>query len=124
MEPTPDRRAVAEFLQSFKELLSRGRWRFADRRKNLDAMARLRLRPGDVISVLSGLRVEDYCEGPLPDKNLAGESVWVFGPQVPADERKVTLYIKLQITLGDQASCISFHEPGWPLDHPLRSPDR
>lgn len=57
MRPKADRLAVAKFLRSFKRLVIGGQWRLADRKKNIDSMARLGLLPGDVTGVLLGLRI-------------------------------------------------------------------
>ena len=62
------------------------------------------------------LTVDDYCEGPEPDKDRPGE-VWLFGKRISGKE----VYIKLKIAqVGKEpiAKCLSFH----PAKHPLCFP--
>ena len=52
--------------------------------------------------------MEDYCDGPKPDKDRPGE-VWEFGKLMEGKD----VYIKLKIAHVERvklAKCISFHE--------------
>ncbi|MFN8302704.1 MAG: hypothetical protein U0U46_09440 [Saprospiraceae bacterium] len=109
---------VEAFLDNFKVKMNV--WDvlfFSDRQKNTQTLATLEIWPNDVKIILTELSVQDYSEGPLPDKMLGGAEMWVFGRVVKGHE----IYIK--ITLGrpnNPVICISFHVAEYPMTYPLR----
>lgn len=86
-----------------------------DRAKNVEALAALEIVPAYRETVIRGIGVEDYVDGPVLDTlNRMGE-MWVFGKDVKGRE----VYIKISLGMPDRAAiCISFH----PAEHALVYP--
>jgi hypothetical protein len=101
--------ATRRFLREFKQIATSGRGiDIVDRRKNMQALARLGLTKGNCREEILGLSVEDYCDGPKPDKDRPGE-VWEFGKLI--EDREVYIKLKIARVKGVKlAKCISFHE--------------
>ncbi len=72
-------------------------------------MAKLGLTKKNLRDEIMTLSVENYCEGPNPDRDRPGY-IWVFGKQVGAEE----IYIKLNITLVS-TKVILTHLPRYPF---------
>ncbi len=106
---------VQQFLKQFKATLSESGLDFVDRDKNLSELAFLGWFQYEAEQVILGLTVEDYVEGPLPDRAGIEGDIWVFS--VAVDSRN--LYIKLKYN-GIDAKCMSFHI----LERPVRFPFR
>ena len=110
--------AIRRFLREFKHIATSGRGiDIVDRQKNMQALARLGLTKRNCREGILSLSVEDYCEGPKPDKDRPGE-VWEFGKLIEGNE----VYIKLKIARVGRvklAKCISFHVAERPLCFPL-----
>lgn len=84
----------------------------------MEAMEWLGLTKANCRDEILNLTIDDYCEGPDPDRDMPGE-VWVFGINTSGTD----IYIKLKLApVGSQtiAKCLSFH----PAKHPLRFPFR
>ena len=108
------RTKVTEFLRVFRERAERfGGVYVINRVKNRDALVELGLTKEQREEAILSLTPEDYCEGPLPDRQGSG-SVWVFGRTEEGRE----IYIKLKVTHG--AICVSFHAAEQALRYPLR----
>lgn len=111
--------AIRRFLREFKQIATAGRGvDIVDRRKNMESLAQLGLTKRNCIDVLLSLSVEDYCDGPKPDKGRTGE-IWEFGRVIEGKE----VYIKLKIAqVGEVrlAKCLSFHLAEHPLCFPCR----
>jgi hypothetical protein len=101
--------AIRRFLREFKHIATNGRGiDIVDRVKNMQALARLGLTKRNCREEILSLSVEDYCDGPKPDKDRPGE-VWEFGKLMGGKD----IYIKLKISHVGRvklAKCISFHE--------------
>jgi hypothetical protein len=114
---------VRDFLVEFKGIVSKGRGLdIVNRRENIDALSRMGLTKKSLIEEIMILSVENYCQGPQPDRDRPGH-IWVFGKQVGAEE----IYIKLKIAqVGKEkiAKCISFHAADFPLCYPYRGKER
>ena len=110
--------AIRRFLREFKETATVGRGiDIVDRRKNMQSLVQLRFTKKNCRDEILTLSVEDYCDGPKPDKDRPGE-VWEFGKLIEGKE----VYIKLKIAQVDQvklAKCLSFHVAEHPLCFPL-----
>lgn len=99
---------VKSFLLAVKYAIQDGSLLFRrGRQKNKESMVRLGLDLNDVASEVMSLSVNDYCDGPLKDREFEGE-IWEFGKEVAGKE----VYIKLKLG-GDkrnqQVTVISFH---------------
>jgi hypothetical protein len=108
---------VAKFLKEFKKIATTGRGLdLIPRAENIACLAELRITKKNQKEEIMNLTVDDYCEGPEPDKDRPGE-VWLFGKRISGKE----VYIKLKIAqVGKEtiAKCLSFH----PAKHPLCFP--
>ncbi len=109
---------LESFLDSFK--VKKNTWDvlfMSNRQKNAQTLADLEISVNDVKSILSDLAIEDYSEGPLPDKLYGGADMWVFGKVIKGQE----IYIKITLGLPDNPTiCISFHVAEFPMSYPLR----
>ena len=69
------------FLFQFKEF-AQSNFRFAEREKSLDTIARLGITLQQAKEEILGLTYEDYYRGPIPDKDRKGEEFWEFGKTI------------------------------------------
>ncbi len=117
------RTRIKEFLVEFKKIIVKGRGLdIVNRRENIDALAEMGLTMKNLLEEIMTLSVENYCQGPEPDRDRPGE-IWVFGKQIGAEE----IYIKLKIAqVGKEriAKCLSFHAANFPLCYPCRGERR
>ena len=116
----PDR--VRKFLLEFKQAATSGSGVFlVPRSASLRTLSHLGLTKRNLEEVLLGLSVIDYCKGPEPDRDRAGE-IWIFGKELQGHE----LYIKLKVAQVNGtciAKCISFHIAEYPMRYPFRTVD-
>jgi hypothetical protein len=114
---------IRDFLLEFKRIVTTGRGLdIVNRRENIEALAKLGVTKKNLRDEIMTLSVENYCEGPEPDRDRPGD-IWVFGKQVGTEE----IYIKLKIAqVGKEkiAKCISFHTANFPLCYPFRAEER
>lgn len=114
---------IRDFLLQFKKIMATGRGLdIVNRRENIEALAKLGLTKKNLKEEILTLSVEDYCEGPEPDRDRPG-TIWIFGKQIGSEE----IYIKLKIAqVGKEkiAKCISFHAADFPLCYPFRAEER
>jgi hypothetical protein len=110
---------IRNFLIEFKKIVVMGRGLdIVPRRENLDALSDLGLTKKNLKEEILTLSVQDYCEGPDPDRDRPGE-IWIFGKHMAGRE----IYIKLkiaQVGKGKIAKCLSFHAANFPLCFPCR----
>jgi hypothetical protein len=114
---------IRDFLLQFKKIMVTGRGLdIVNRRENIDALAQLGLTKKNLKEEVITLSVENYCEGPEPDRDRPGD-VWIFGKQIAGKE----IYVKLKIAQVGKfmiAKCLSFHEADFPLCYPYRAEER
>ncbi len=114
---------IRDFLLEFKKVMVTGRGLdIVNRHENIEALAKLELTKKNLREEIMTLSVENYCEGPEPDRDRPGD-IWVFGKQVGTEE----IYIKLKIAqVGKEkiAKCLSFHAANFPLCYPFRAEER
>lgn len=114
---------IRDFLLQFKKIMVTGRGLdIVNRRDNIEALAKLGLTKKNLREEIMTLSVENYCEGPEPDRDRPGD-IWVFGKQVGTEE----IYIKLKIAqVGKEkiAKCLSFHAANFPLCYSFRAEER
>lgn len=90
---------------------------FVGRDKNTQTLADLEITPLHRESVLRDLKIDDYCEGPIPNTQFGTKDMWVFGKMVKQKE----IYIKIALNSeGLKSICISFHIAEFPLQYPLK----
>jgi len=109
---------VAIFLRKFKEIMTESRLRPVNRRNHEKSLASLGFTREECEREILSLTPENYCRGPVPDKNLGGE-IWEFGKVIEGHE----VYIKLKIAeVASEkfAKCISFHPAELPLCYPYK----
>jgi len=84
---------IRDFLVEFKGIMAKGRGlNIVNRRENIDTLAKMGLTKKNLIEEIMTLSVENYCQGPEPDRDRPG-AIWVFGKQIGAEE----IYVKLKI---------------------------
>ena len=109
---------IEKFLLEFQQIASEKGVKFWERPENVSMMKMLGLNETLVTEkILLNLTQNDYCEGPLSDKNQP--SAWCFGKTIKGHN----VYIKLTIVEKKKrknAFCISFHESTKPLNYPYR----
>lgn len=117
-----ERENVRDFLQSVKETVANPvadqGWVLVPRPENKECILQLGFKYQDIKETLLDLSVEDYCEGPLRDRDQPGE-LWVFGKVI---ENK-TVYIKIKLaSLGllRIVRILSFHFAEHTLEYPLK----
>jgi hypothetical protein len=109
---------VRRFLRVFKKAALRRGIDFIPRREFLEARVRLGLTTRNCKDEIVALTVDDYCEGPSPDRDRPGD-VWVFGKKMSGTD----IYIKLKLASVEGqtiAKCLSFHQAGYPLCFPFQ----
>ncbi len=95
-------------LRRIKEAVKNKRGVFIDRDVNKKTLQTYSLSIDDVLRIISGLSVDDYCKGPENDHNDSDGFIWVFHHPVS----DCTMYIKLKLfTAGDEdwVKILSFH---------------
>ena len=85
--------------------------------KNTLTLLELEITYTEVKKILFELRLEDYCQGPIPDAHYNISDMWVFGKTI----KKKEVYIKIQLGRpNSQTICISFHFSEHKLVYPLK----
>lgn len=109
---------VTAFLNNFKTKMGIWDVLFRDERgKNTQALATLEIRPAERKTVLEGLTVKDYSQGPIEEKLYGGSDMWVFGKTI----KKQEVYIKITLgAMGASVICISFHLAEHKMNYPLK----
>ena len=103
------------FLMLFKEF-AQNNFKFVERDKSLDSIARLGITLKQAKEEIMGLTYEDYCRGPVLDTSKEGE-LWEFGKKMAGKE----IFIRLKVVLQHKmAKCQSFHEAEKPLRYPYK----
>ena len=101
---------IAAYLSEVKKLVSKGKYDFVPRRKNMQALAHHGLTFIDAKNEILGLVVNDYYNGPKEDydSNRPGD-IWEFKKNLDG----IQFYIKLKIVEenGEKIlKCLGFHE--------------
>jgi hypothetical protein len=120
----PERRKeeVGAFLRAFKKIALHRGIDFIPRRGFLEARAWLGLTLKNCRDEIMALTVDDYCEGPSPDRDKPG-LVWVLGKKIGGTD--VYIELKLATVEGQTiAKCLSFHPAGQPLCFPFRETEK
>lgn len=109
---------IESFLSDFKFKLGfYGIFFRDDRGKNAKTLADLEITPNDRIKVLNNLEVENYSEGPTPERLYGNADMWIFGTMV----KKREIYIKISMGLpNNKTLCISFHIAEHPMTYPIK----
>ena len=115
--------AIGDFLQEVKQTVTRhgGKdqgWVLVKRKENMDCLAELELGFRDVRDIILDLLVTDYCDGPVPDRDMPGD-LWVFGKVIAGKE----VYIKLKLAAFGSlrlVRVVSFHIAGESLCYPYK----
>lgn len=108
------RREIREHLDTIKELVRWQAWHCDPRNDgDLDVMGITR---ADIRDMLLALKVEDYCEGPDPDRDPRRPGdVWLYAIDVPGSA-VLKMYAKLKTDPKKiHLTVISFHQERFPL---------
>jgi hypothetical protein len=114
-----NRNDVDIFLNDFKFKLDfYGIFFRDDRGKNAQTLADLEITSNDRIEILKTLEVEDYSEGPKPERLYGNADMWIFGKIVKERE----IYIKISMGLPNSKTlCISFHFSEFDMAFPFQN---
>lgn len=113
-----NKQEVSAFLNQLKGAIILGSIYYAYRTedgKNEDLLLELGMVPLQRDDYIKNLKVENYCDGPIKDKN-GGNDLWIFGIDIYGRE----IYIKLQLTKREDVYCISFHKASYAMSYPLK----
>jgi hypothetical protein len=118
-----DMGTVSCYLQEIKEVISNPSsehegWVLVPRPENIMCVTDLGLKNPDIVTIILGLSVADYCEGPCRDNSMPGD-IWIFGKWLEETE----MYIKLKLAkFGPirRVRIISFHPAKDDLVYPFR----
>lgn len=112
---------ILEYLDQCKEISSKS-FELVRRRENKETIIDLGFTHVQVVEIIQSLSLDDYCDGPLPDRTFKGY-VWVFGKMI--NNREV--YIKLKFSeyndpgeLIPTVYCLSFHYAKRSLIYPYK----
>lgn len=101
---------IAAYLSEVKKLVSKGKYDFVPRRKNMQSLARHGLSLLDAKNEILGLTVSDYYKGPKVDFDSDRSGyIWEFKKDIEG----IKFYIKIKIAdeKGDKIlKCLGFHE--------------
>lgn len=101
---------ISAFLVRAKDLMTKGKYAFVPRGKNLQALSDHGLTIADAKDEILGLVVRDYYKGPKQDFDPAQQGyIWEFKKDVDGEQ----FYVKLKIQNQggeDILKCLSFHE--------------
>ena len=108
---------VEAFLSDFKFKLSFYGILFRDERgKNAQTLADLEITSNDRIEILKNLEIDNYSEGPIPERLYNNADMWVFGAIV----KKQEAYIKISMGMSNSKTlCISFHIAEFSMVYPF-----
>lgn len=104
---------IEQFLLRFKRKINESYITIIDNHKNRDFLRFLGLLPYQRTEIIKNLKPENYCQGPLEDKDGSAGEVWIFGYR----ESGIDVYIKLK--LDDEAKCLSFHRAEYEMEFPF-----
>lgn len=116
----PLKNHVIQFLEEFTIKMDfRGLQIRTERtnRKNTTTLLALEFSHERVRQTLKELTVEEYSEGPIPDKLYNNTPMWIFGKTIKGRE----VYIKIQMGHpNSQTICISFHFSEYKMIYPFK----
>jgi hypothetical protein len=88
-----------------------------DRGKNQQTLSELEITPSKRKEIITSLKADDYCEGPLPEKMRGFLPMWIFEKTIKGQE----VYIKISMgKINNSAVYISFHIAEYSLSYPLK----
>ena len=82
--------------------------------KTNNFMEKYSIDPDQVVSIINGIKLDDYHSGPLQDYNPNNKHpLWVFIKQIVAKNIKIYIYIKIKIINHKRKIIVySLHEEG------------
>ncbi len=109
---------IEKFLNNFRVNMKNKPFRLIPRDKNikyLEEMGMTRLNVKNIIK--NNLRYNHYYKGPETDEKYPNNNVWIFGYR----ENGQMIYIKLSDNYDYVAKCLSFHQPEFEMNLPLKN---
>ena len=97
---------VKKYLFDVKRDISKKKYQFIERKKNIEFLKKYGLTIDDIFNVLLALSPEDYISGPQEDRDTKVGAIWKF--KYVLDEIKI--YIKINFNPPNDINIISFHE--------------
>lgn len=113
------REEVGIFLEELRVKIKIFGILFLDYRdKNQQTLLDLEIMPNSRKGIIASLKVEDYSQGPIEEKERGIKPMWVFGKIIKQKE----VYIKISLGLeNSNAICISFHIAEYPMNYPFKN---
>ncbi len=118
------RQEAESFITGYQEILSGSRLELIPRPDNRRAMEFFGFTRETVTLELLQLTVENYSEGPLPDRDGRPGDVWIFGYELYGNHMYVKLKIGNKVLATGEAVgiaiCLSWHLAEKPLRLPFK----
>jgi len=99
---------VATFLKKVAKLAEEGNIEIVENKKNMQTKRKYNLTTEDQEDMIKQLEPSDLIKGPVLDRDIIKEEVWIFKKKY--DNIKVLIYIKLKIRDNKECICLSIHE--------------
>lgn len=99
---------VATFLKKVAKLTKEGKLEIIETSKNMFTKRKYNLTTEDQEQMILELEPKDLVEGPVPDRGVVREDVWIFKRKYNGIE--ICIYIKLKIRNNNECVCMSIHE--------------
>ncbi len=112
---------VNNYLLRIKDTVVKDRYKFINRRKNINSLARVGLMPKDRKDIILSLTYLDYFNGPEDEKdpNFPSGEYMFFGCTIDNYE----FFIKTKLYINDNKEsclCMSFHIAEGPIIYPFK----
>lgn len=99
---------IATFLKKVAKLAEEGNIEIIENKKNMQTKRKYNLTTEDQENMIKQLKPSDLIKGPVPDRDIVTEDVWIFKKKY--DGIEVLIYIKLKIRNNKECICLSIHE--------------
>ncbi|MBE5812088.1 MAG: type II toxin-antitoxin system MqsR family toxin [Clostridiales bacterium] len=99
---------IATFLKKVAKLAEEGNIEIIENKKNMQTKRKYNLTTEDQENMIKQLKPSDWIKGPVPDRDIVTEDVWMFKKKY--DDIEVLIYIKLKIRNNKECICLSIHE--------------
>lgn len=85
-----------------------GKIEIVENKKNMITKRKYGLTTQDQEDMIKLLQPIDLLKGPVPDKDIVRDDVWIFKKKY--DNIEIMMYLKLKIRNNVECICLSFHE--------------
>jgi len=99
---------IATFLKKVAKLAEEGNIEIIENKKNMQTKRKYNLTTEDQENMIKQLKPSDWIKGPVPDRDIVTEDVWMFKKKY--NNIELLIYIKLKIRNNKECICLSIHE--------------